>query len=155
MAASKVIPIVVEDYMPFLCLYFGKDTKDMKLHVFEQFPLLKHLGNLEILPALDIKEGQSIIIDPEMFIIECDEELRSWLGEYNGYYSGEVIDNDSGLFDEGFPEEESENKDVKLLTGPNTGSNTEEEKSTNKSDTDSDKQSEEESTEVKDVTLWV
>jgi hypothetical protein len=162
MSELNIYPILINDYVAFMGLAQAKSEKDALKLARDKFPALEDMGELEVLAPIDFEEEKVIIVDPELYIINNNEEIRYWLGELGPYYgatSPEESDNErlAQILDNAFPEESEDKKDVKLLPAKSSEHN-----SGNKSDTKDDEdngdnagKSDEKDEEQKDETVWV
>lgn len=155
MSKSKLFPITVNDFIPFICFVIGETSEQALIIAEKTFPALKAMGDLELLDPININSGETFVIDPELYIIKENDDIKYWLGDTSSYY----VDNTdemimARLFDASLPTKESEEKDVKLLPAK-ISEQIPVERPSDKSTEDSGKDSEEENTEKEDKTVWV
>lgn len=155
MSELKLFPVTVNDFIPFLCFVVGKTSEQALKQAAETFPSLKAMGDLEVLEPRKLNIGDTFVVDPELYIIDDNEDVKYWLGDSSSYYVDNAEErNMSELFDSGFPLKESEDNDVKLLPAKTSEQNVEKQ-STDNTDKESGDNSGEKDTEEKDKTLWV
>ena len=163
MSKLQIYPVTVNDYIPFLC-FVVEHNPELALQLAEKrFPSLKTMGELEVLTPIDIDRESTFIVDPELYIINHNDEIKYWLGDSSSYDETNTNLHLAELFDDALPtkeSKESEDKDVELLPAKSSTKATD-----RKADKDSDKSTEEnserdsknseEKDEEKDKTVWV
>jgi len=156
MSKFKLYPITVNDFIPFICFVIGETTEQALIQAAETFPSLKVMGDLEVLDPINLDLGDSFVVDPELYIINNDDDIKYWLGDTSSYYVDNTDDMSMAkLLDAALPTKEREEKDVKLLPAK-TSEQTTGNKSDNKSTKENGgKDSEKEDTEESDKTFWV
>lgn len=115
MSKLKLYPLVVNDFIPFICLVVGDNEKQAIKQAESSFPALKAMGDFEALDPISLVEGNVFVIDPELYILKGNDDVKYWLGDSSEHDITNQDCNLSHLLDNALPTKESEEKDVKLL----------------------------------------
>ncbi len=114
MSKLKLYPLMVNDFIPFICLVVGDNDEQVIKQAELKFPALKDMGDFEILDPISLDEGSIFVIDPELYILNENDDVKYWLNDGSEY---DITNEDSNLlhlFNDDLPTEESEEQNVKL-----------------------------------------
>jgi len=120
MSKLQIFPIIVNDYVPFMIITLAYNKKQALSSAKTMFPTLftsfdLDKDDIDVLFPIKLEQGNTFVIDPEMYLIDNDNDLEFWLGENGKYYddNSEKIDL-KDLAKNGLDKIEEE-KSVKLL----------------------------------------
>ena len=120
MSKLLLYPIMISEYVPFLCFVRAENEKEALKYVDDKFPSLKTMGQMEINDPITISDGKVFVVDPELFILHYNDDVKYWLGDNseqsNFYNENGILQSDmSELFNDALPSEESEEKNNVIL----------------------------------------